>query len=149
MRDVKKAINGIILINPTIYCLQDKIDKEQEIVINDLVSPAEKIVKRLIELDNRRIDLCNLKVLYGFIERGLGERFALLRSAVFAGEDCNLYGEAALQLEAAGYTAERVLNEFDYLFKLNKRRRKKPHAISFVYSNTFHSSASPLGFLNR
>ena len=150
MRDVKKAIDGIILINPMIYCLQDNIDKEQEVIINDLVSPAEAVVKRLIELDGRRIDLCNLKVLYGFIERGLGERFALLRSSIFAGEDCGLYAEAALHIDSAGYTAERVLREFGYLFKLIKRRRKKRVSVlrPVVCAGSFHSSDT-FGFLNR
>lgn len=151
MRNERKAIDGIVLINPMIYCLQDKIDKEQESVIEDMVSPADRIIKKLIELDNRRIDLCNLKVLYGFIERGLGERFALLRSSVFAGESCSLYSEAMRQIEAAGYTADRVLNDFDYLFKQIKRKRKKRRVLlckPIVYSGALYSSEA-LGFLNR
>ncbi|MDE5593026.1 MAG: hypothetical protein K2I75_03735, partial [Clostridiales bacterium] len=60
----RRVVRAIILINPLLYGLQDKIEKEQEGVIADTASPADKVVKKLIELDNRRIDLCNLKVLY-------------------------------------------------------------------------------------
>ena len=120
-------IRDIIRINPLLYGLQEKIDREQDCVIEDMTSPAEKVVQKLIELDNRRIDLCNLKVLYAFIERGLGDKFELLRSCAFSGVDCDLYKLAVSQIELAGYTLERAENEFKYLFKLlnNKPRRKK------------------------
>ncbi len=123
----RRVVRAIILINPLLYGLQDKIEKEQEGVIADMTSPADKVVKKLIELDNRRIDLCNLKVLYGFIERGLGEKFELLRACVFSGINCDLYKTAEAQIELAGYTAERADKEFSYLFKLlkNKGRIKK------------------------
>ena len=123
----KKAIRNIILINPMICGLQDIIEREQESVIADMETPAAKIVGKLIALDNRRIDLCNLKVLYGFIERGLGEKFELLRACVFGGFDCGLFELAAKQLELAGYTATRVGEEFEYLFKTLKggKRAKK------------------------
>ena len=123
----RRIIRAIILINPLLYGLQDKIEKEQEDIIADMASPADKVVKKLIELDNRRIDLCNLKVLYGFIERGLGNKFELLRSCAFSGINCNLYSVAERQIENAGYTAERCDEEFGYLFKLlkNKGRIKK------------------------
>lgn len=123
----RRIIRDIILINPLLYGLQDKIEKEQDGVIEDMTSPADKVVKKLIELDNRRIDLCNLKVLYGFIERGLGDKFGLLRSCAFSGVYCDLYKAAQKQIELAGYTVERADKEFSYLFKQlkNKGRRKK------------------------
>lgn len=123
----RRVVRAIILINPLLYGLQDKIEKEQEDVIADMTSPADKVVKKLIELDNRRIDLCNLKVLYGFIERGLGEKFELMRACAFSGINCDLYTVAEKQIALAGYTAERADKEFSYLFKLlkNKGRIKK------------------------
>ena len=117
-----RIIRSIILINPLLYGLQDKIEKEQESVIEDMTAPADKVVKKLIELDNRRIDLCNLKVLYGFIERGLGDKFELLRSCAFSGINCDLYAVAEKQIELAGYTVERANKEFAYLFKLLKHK---------------------------
>lgn len=129
MRNRKKIIESIILIYPLLYGLQDKIEREQEIVIADMTSPAERVVERLIALDNRRIDLCNLKVLYGFIERGLGEKFGILRSCVFAGVDCGLYKLAAAQLELCGYDTERCESEFSYLFKLLKKSGKRKKSV--------------------
>lgn len=125
MRSERKIIECIIRINPLIFGLQDKIEKEQDVLIADMTSPAEWVVQRLIELDNRRIDLCNLVVLYGFIERGLGERFGILRSCAFSGEPCDLYGLAASQLAVAGYDAARCDREFSYLFKALKPIRRK------------------------
>lgn len=138
-RTEKKAIENIILINPLIYGLQDIIEREQEGVISDTVSPAKKVVEKLIELDNRRIDLCNLKVLYDFIERGLGEKFELLRSCVFGGTDSELFSLALKQIENIGYTAERVDKEFSYLFKRIKRKRaiKKVGAMANLFVATF------------
>lgn len=120
----RKIIRAIILINPLLYGLQQQIESEQDAVIADTAMPAEKAVKKLIELDNRRIDLCNLKVLYGFIERGLGDKFELLRACAFSGIGCNLYGTALRQIELAGYTAERADKEFAYLFKLLKTKSR-------------------------
>lgn len=134
MRKERRLIEKILLINPMLYVLQEQIEKEQDEVIADMTSPAEKAVKRLIELDNRRIDLCNLKVLYGFIERGLGERFELLRACALSGGDCKLYDLAIKQIELAGYTAERAEREFDYLFKLLKRRKRTKTVVSAVTS---------------
>lgn len=126
------VIRDIIRINPLLYGLQKKIDKEQDSVIEDMTSPAEKIVKKLIVLDNRRIDLCNLKVLYAFIERGLGDKFELLRSCAFSGVDCDLYKLAVRQIELAGYTLARAKEEFAYLFKLLKNKGKRKKHISGV-----------------
>ena len=129
-----KIIRSIILIYPLLYGLQDKIEKEQDGVIADMTSPADKVIKKLIALDNRRIDLCNLKVLYGFIERGLGDKFELLRSCAFSGVSSELYKIAARQIELAGYTVERADKEFSYLFKLLKNKGKRKKAISGVVS---------------
>lgn len=119
----RKTIENIILIEPMIYGLQDKIDREQESVVSDMTAPASKTVEKLIALDNRRIDLCNLKVLYGFIERGLRDRFELLRACAASGTDCSLFDVAAEQMRLAGYTVARAAREFEYLFKLVKRKR--------------------------
>lgn len=124
----RKAIEFIILINPLLYELQDVLDDEQERVIADIEAPAKRVAERLIEIDNRRIDLCNLKVLYGFIERGLGEKFGALRTCAACGADSSLYELALRQTELAGYDADRIEREFAYLFKLV--RRKKPVAPS-------------------
>lgn len=124
MRSVRKTIENIILINPMLGALQKAIEREQDGVIADLDAPAEKTVKRLIELDNRRIDLCNLQVLYGFMERGLGERFELLRACASAGLQSALYAVAVRQLAYADYDTERVNREFDYLFKVLPKRKK-------------------------
>ena len=43
----RKIIENIILINPLIYGLQDSIEKEQERVIADMTSPADKVIKKL------------------------------------------------------------------------------------------------------
>ncbi|MDE7164518.1 MAG: hypothetical protein K2O04_03750 [Clostridiales bacterium] len=129
-----KIIRSIILIYPLLYGLQDKIEKEQDGVIADMTSPADKVIKKLIELDNRRIDLCNLKVLYGFIERGLGDRFELLRSCAFSGVNSELYKIAVKQIELAGYNVERADKEFSYLFKLLKNTGKRKRALSGVVS---------------
>ena len=127
MRTERRIIDSIILFNPLIYGLQELIDREQQQVIDDLASPAQKVVKKLFELDNRRIDLCNLNVLYAFIERALDERFGLFRSCIFGGipADAGSYSAAITAIKSAGYTMERVNNEFDYLFKLIKRKPKR------------------------
>ena len=132
MRNERRVIEKILLINPMLYVLQEKIEQEQNELIADIASPAEKVVKRLIELDNKRIDLCNLKVLYGFIERGLGDKFELLRACALSGGNCGLYKLAVKQIELAGYTVERVDSEFYYLFKLLKRRRRAKTVVTAV-----------------
>ena len=63
----RKIIGDLIAAESVIYGMQADIDREQERVIADLVSPAETVVKKLIALDNRRIDLCNIK---GYGARG-------------------------------------------------------------------------------
>ncbi|MBD5131944.1 MAG: hypothetical protein HDT28_05065 [Clostridiales bacterium] len=127
MRTERRTIDNVILINPLICGLQNVIEREQESVIADLVTPAHKIVQKLFKLDNRRIDLCNLNVLYGFIERALGDKFGLFRSCVFGGVagDSDDYKIALSAIELAGYTVERINTEFEYLFKLIKRKPKR------------------------
>ena len=93
-RTERRIIENIMLINPILYDLQDAIEKEQERVIADTVSPAHKVVERLVALDNRRIDLCNLKVLYEFIRRETGVEFAVLENAVRLGADSALFERA-------------------------------------------------------
>ena len=123
-REFRRAIAGIIEIQPYIYGIESKIEKEQEKVIADMTSPAEKVVKKLIELDNRRIDLCNLKVLYAFMEKGLGADFALFKTVVLSNADSKLYDRAEEEMKRVGYDASRALKEFGYLFKSLKRRAK-------------------------
>lgn len=123
-REFRRAIAGIIEIQPYIYGIESKIEKEQEKVIADMTSPAEKVVKKLIELDNRRIDLCNLKVLYAFMEKGLGADFALFKTVVLSNADSKLYDRAEEEIKRVGYDAGRALKEFGYLFKSLKRRAK-------------------------
>ena len=72
-RAERRVIENIVETRPRIYGWQESIEREQERVVADLISPAKAIVKKLIALDNMRVDLCNLKVLYEFIKRGLGE----------------------------------------------------------------------------
>lgn len=124
-RTERRIIDNIILINPILFGLQDAIEKEQERIIADTVSPAHKIFERLVALDNRRIDLCNLKVLYEFIRRETGVEFAVLENAVQIGADCVLYEKARRAVERAGYSLERAARELAYLFKLIKRPRRK------------------------
>ncbi len=125
----KSIVEKIILLYPMLYGLQDAIEREQDTLIADMISPAEKVVKNLIALDNRRIDICNLKVLYGFMERGLGEKFGLLVACVMSGADTRLTDEAFSHLEIAGYTVERANEEFSYLFKLVKKPRIKKNTL--------------------
>ena len=127
MNTTRKTIESIILIYPLLSMLQDGIEKEQDKVIEDTISPAEKVICKLIELDNRRIDLCNLSVLNGFIERGLGEKFEFFRACIFGGVDAGaeLYSAAERQIECAGFSTERAADEFAYLFKALPRRKRK------------------------
>ena len=131
----RKTIDGIILINKYIPTLQEKIEKEQKRVIGDMVAPARKTVDALIALDNRRIDLCNLNVLYGFIERKLGERFCVLETCAAAHAASGLYDLAAEAMGECGYDAQRARDEFNYLFKqLKASPRIKGHAVAVVGS---------------
>lgn len=124
-RAERRIIENIILIYPALFSLQDAIEKEQERVIADTVSPAHKIFERLVALDNRRIDLCNLKVLYEFIRRETGADFAVLENAVRLGTDCALFERAQRAVERAGYGLDRAARELAYLFRLIKRPRRK------------------------
>lgn len=124
-RAERRIIENIILIYPALFSLQDAIEKEQERVIADTVSPAHKIFERLVALDNRRIDLCNLKVLYEFIRRETGADFAVLENAVRLGTDCALFERARRAVERAGYGLDRAARELAYLFRLIKRPRRK------------------------
>lgn len=124
----RTIIGNIIAVYPSLYILQDEIEKEQEQLIADLTSPAERVVHALIALDNRRIDLCNLKVLYAFMERELGVSFAVLKEYSERGYDSKLFDRAEKAINAAGYTIDRAKAEFSYLFKrlINRRRRRVP-----------------------
>ncbi len=124
-RAERKIIADIIAAYPHIYDWQDEIEKEQETVIKDLCMPAKTAVARLMDLDRRRIDLCNLKVLYGIIERGLGCGFGTLCECVRTGSDSGLFDRAREQTERVGYDLERVKNEFTYLFKRLPKKRIK------------------------
>lgn len=123
LRSERKIIDGIMLIHPMLEKLQKKIEDEQERVIADMISPAKKIVEALYALDARRIDLCNIHVLYSFIEQGLGSSFSVLLSCAKAGADSALYNKARTCMERAGFTLERAGREFEYLFKRLERRR--------------------------
>ncbi len=113
----RKTIDNIIRINKFIPTLQDRIEKEQSRVIEDMSAPAIKTVNALIALDNRRIDLCNLNVLYGFMRRKLGERFCVLTACTFAHTDSSLYECALEAMGECGYDTQRARDEFSYLFK--------------------------------
>ncbi len=124
-REKRRTIAAVIRIEPYLYGLQDRIEDEQEKAIADMVSPAEKVVSRLIALDNRRIDLCNLKVLYTFIERGLNADFGVFKTLVETDADSGLYDRAEAEMKRVGYDAERAAREFGYLFKNFKRKKKR------------------------
>lgn len=117
-RAEKAVIENIMALSPYIYGLQESIEREQKRVINDMTSPAKKVVERLFELDNRRIDLCNIAVLNEFIKRGVTQPL----DAEF-GE--RAYREAKHAIELAGYTLDRAESEFAYLFKKLKTAKKK------------------------
>lgn len=121
-RAEREVINNIIRSNDIIDGLQKKIEDEQEAVISDTVSPALKVVEKLIELDNRRVDICNLRVLYAFIRRGLGDGIYLLGSGALCKERRALYEKAKRQVEKSGYTLDRAREEFEYIFKKLKAK---------------------------
>ena len=133
----RKTINNIMRINKYVPILQDKIEKEQARVIADICAPAIKTVNALIALDNRRIDLCNLNVLYGFIMRRLGEKFCVLLACVDTNADSVLYDDARDAIGECGYDIGRVRDEFTYLFKQLKtpRRVRKPSSAQAVVGN--------------
>ncbi len=113
----RNVIDKIIAVRPFIYAWQDEIDEEQERVINDLESPAKKTVERLIALDNMRIDICNLKVLYAFIERELGAAFGTLLECSRRRLGGKVYDAAGAAIKLAGYDVDRARREFGYIFK--------------------------------
>lgn len=121
--DIKRrAVEFIVKINPLLYGLQEKIEEEQRHIINNTAMPAIKAVNALYALDNRRIDLCNLKVLYGFMERELGSEFPKLCSAVYLGDKSDLIDVAEKAIILAGYDCKRVQDEFVYLYPFVKLR---------------------------
>ncbi len=115
----RKVIADIIRINRYIGKLANAIEKEQERIISDMELPAKKAVEALMALDNRRIDLCNLNVLYGVIERELGPEFSVFLACIGSGCGCGegaLFDKAHAAIELVGYDVERVRKEFSYLF---------------------------------
>ncbi len=124
-RSERNAIADIIRIYPFIYGLQDKIDEETERVIDDTVTPTRIVIGQLKEIEKRRIDLCNLKVLYGMIERELKEDFPVLKLCAEKHADCSLYARAEKSIENVGYDAKRVIAEFKYLFSTLEAPQKK------------------------
>ena len=106
--------------------MQDKIDKETERILSDKSMPTKTVIGKLKDIENRRIDLCNLKVLYGIIERGLGEEFSVLKLCAKERLDCTLFPRAEKYIKSVGYDCKRVIKEFKYLFnKLSTPRAKK------------------------
>lgn len=128
-KDARRVIGNILLIYPMLSGLQNEIEKEQERIIGDLISPARKIMDALIALDNRRVDLCNLAVLYRFIERELGVEFSALCAAAESECDGVLFLRAQKAISRAGYDIPRVKSEFAYLFKALPRKRIKPRVM--------------------
>ena len=143
-RAEKRIIDDIIAIYPMIYALQDKIEKEQNGVIADMAATAKSIVKRLIALDNRRVDLCNLKVLYAFIERELGEGLFLLQNSADSTACDGLYERALAAIERAGYTLSRAKDEFTYLFDKLLHGKKKRIAFDLGGSGAMRTAYVPV-----
>lgn len=125
----RKIIGDLIAAESVIYGMQADIDREQERVIADLVSPAETVVKKLIALDNRRIDLCNIKVLNEYIRRETGGDRSRFTRAVPTDDD-SFWDMARAALDKAGYTASRVKKEFSYIFACVKNNRKRAAILS-------------------
>ncbi len=121
-RAERKIIAAILSVKPYLYSWQDEIEEEQEQVISDLSAPAAKTVEALIALDNKRIDLCNLNVLYGFIERELGAAFSAFSEFAASGVDSPFFDAAKAAIGRAGYDIERARTEFAYLFKRVAKR---------------------------
>ena len=120
----KSIIDSIVAVYPFIYGWQDKLESEQERVISDTLSPAKVVIDKLFKIDNMRIDLCNLKVLYEFIIREVGEGITRLFGQAGAAP-CSVYDKAKRGVELAGYTLDRAKSEFEYLFKRVKAQKKK------------------------
>ncbi len=121
-RTEKVLIEKIVIINPILGKLQDKLEREQSEVIKDLVSPAKRVIERLMDIDRRRVDLCNLNVLYGFIRRELGDETDTLPSLPY--ENDGLFDRALTAIGHAGYDADRVKKEFGYLLdKISVKKR--------------------------
>lgn len=127
-RSEKNAIADIIRIYPYIYGLQDKIDKETERIVRDKDMPTKTVIAKLKDIENRRIDLCNLKVLYGIIEKELRDEFPLLKLCANEKLDCTLFPRAEKCIKNVGYDAKRVIKEFKYLFNKLASARKKASA---------------------
>lgn len=136
-RSERNAIADIIRINPFIYKLQDKINEETERVIDDKSSPTRIIISQLKSIEKRRIDLCNLKVLYGIIERELKEEFSVLKLCAERHADCSLFMRARKSIQSVGYDCKRVSEEFKYLFAMlgRPKRNKPPVANNHDYSH--------------
>lgn len=126
----RKIIGDLIAAESVIYGMQADIDREQERVIADLVSPAETVVKKLIALDNRRIDLCNIKVLNEYIRRETGGDRSRFTRAVPPGDDDSFWDTARAALNKARYTASRVKKEFSYIFACVKNNRRRAAILS-------------------
>lgn len=122
----RSVIDKIIAARPYLYGWQDEIEKEQGKIIADLTAPAKKTVEALIALDNRRIDLCNLKVLYAYIERELGAAFSSFVECSRMKISSPMYDTAIRAIKLAGYDIERARLEFAYLFKRIKIKKQKP-----------------------
>lgn len=136
----RSVIDKIIAVRPFLYGWQDEIEKEQGQTIADLSSPAKKTVEALIALDNRRIDLCNLKVLYAYIERELGSAFSSFVECSKRGIASPMYETAANAMKLAGYDTARARLEFGYLFK--KIKAKKKTAIAAAVASVFSGATS-------
>ena len=136
----RSVIDKIIAVRPFLYGWQDEIEKEQGKVLADISSPAKKTVEALIALDNRRIDLCNLKVLYAYIERELGSSFSSFVECSKCGIASPMYETAANAMKLAGYDTARARLEFGYLFKRLKTRKKT--AIAAAVASVFSGSSS-------
>ncbi len=137
-RNDRNVIDKIIAVRPYLYAWQDELDEEQERIIGDWDASAVKTAERLIALDNRRIDLCNLKVLYAFIERELGAAFSAFTECMRVGSGGRLYDAAGNAIKRAGYDAERAGKEFGYLFKrLRKSKRDKTATVVSCGADAF------------
>lgn len=119
----RRIIANIVRIQPLLYKLQDRLEKEQETLLGDMCMPAKKVVAALVDIDNRRVDLCNLKVLYGFIERELGSSVELLSAHGALTVPDSYFERAETAISHCGYGVERARAEFAYLFDKLKSKR--------------------------
>ncbi len=125
-REDRRIIAGIIALRGKVYEISDGIKKEQERVISDMLMPAKKAAASLIALDNRMVDICNVKVLYAFMERELGKDMSVLIDRIKHGEDSPLFRVAENGIKKAGYSLSRAKTELMYLFENFKLPKKKP-----------------------